>query len=70
MDSCLCEGAGSGGKIRGNSKWAHHPSNGLLSNVPVTIPVLDGCGEGIRSGQTNLQAETQRAKLLSCFLLV
>lgn len=49
VDSCLCEGTGSVGKIRGNSKWAHHSCNGLLSYAPITIPTLDGCGKDIRS---------------------
>lgn len=62
--------AGSVGKIRGTSKWALHPWNGLLQNVPFTIPVPGVRGEGTRSCQTILQAEMQCAKLHSSFLLV
>lgn len=61
---------GPGVKIRGSSKWVHHHQNRLPSNVPVIIPVLDGCGRAVRSGQTNLQAEKmQRAKLYSLVLI-
>lgn len=65
MDSCLCEETGSVGKIRGNSKWAHRPCNGFLSCVPVTIPMLDGCGEDIRNVQKVI-GMIKPARRLSC----